>query len=283
MRIIQNITEDERKKILEDLYKSFVTGFDFEEFLKPLLEVLGLKEVSVTKKTGDGGVDLLGILPGLSELDNSDSVQYKIQAKRNDPSSIISPEKIDALRGNLNFNQKGLFITTARVSEKAKEEALTKDLSKPVIVIDGTDLVNICIQKQICCAYKPIFSKDAYNEFLGKRENKNIVKANTLKNINLNGVRKTISSNDIRARIISIPSSIVSKIPNNMNKHNLLLIIDETKYNVTFNPTRNYLGSVTSMLKKYKLLKDDGTYEEKNAVWAINSSGDTIYLTILEN
>ena len=94
MRIIQDISEAEKKLLLKQLYESFETGFDFEEFLKPFLESLGLTEVVVTKKTGDGGVDLLGIKPGLDGLDGNDAVQYKVQAKRNNPNSIIQPEKI---------------------------------------------------------------------------------------------------------------------------------------------------------------------------------------------
>ena len=170
MRIIQNFTNQELKELLNDFYKYFQTGFEFEEFLKPFLESIGLSEVVVTKKTGDDGVDLTAVKEGLAEINNVDSVKYRIQAKRFAPSSTIAPEKIDALRGNLNFNEKGLFITTAKVSDKAKEQAVSKDPYKPVFVIDGIDLVRICIEKQIGFAYKPVFSASALGIFTNKKQ-----------------------------------------------------------------------------------------------------------------
>ena len=36
------LTEKEKDIILNDLYKSFETGYDFEDFLKTLLECIGL-------------------------------------------------------------------------------------------------------------------------------------------------------------------------------------------------------------------------------------------------
>ena len=127
MRVIQNFTDNELRLLLNDFYSYFQTGFEFEEFLKPFLESIGLSEVFVTKKTGDGGVDLTAVKEGLAEINNVDSVKYRIQAKRYSPSTTVSPEKIDALRGNLSFNEKGLFITTAKVTDKAKEQAVSKD------------------------------------------------------------------------------------------------------------------------------------------------------------
>lgn len=106
MRIVQDINEKEKKELLETLYSNFETGYAFEEFLKPFLEEIWLTEVFVTKKTGDGGIDLIARKPGLIELDGNDLVNYKIQAKRYKPTITISPEKIDALRGNLAFNEK---------------------------------------------------------------------------------------------------------------------------------------------------------------------------------
>ena len=106
MRIIREFTEKELRVVLDDFYSYFQSGFEFEEFLKPFLETIGLTEVFVTKKTGDGGVDLTAVKEGISEINNVDRVKYRIQAKRNAPNSRISPEKIDALRGNLGFNEK---------------------------------------------------------------------------------------------------------------------------------------------------------------------------------
>lgn len=280
MRIIQDFTEEELRKLLDEFYSYFQNGFEFEDFLKPFLESIGLVEVFVTKKTGDDGIDLIAVKNGLAEIDNADSVKYRVQAKRNSPQSTISPEKIDALRGNLNFNEKGLFITTAKVSKKAKEQAVNKDPYKPVFVIDGIDLIRICIDKQIGFAYKPVFSTSALDEFTNKNQE-------LVSSINLNSsadlatVEKTITTNDVRVHIISIPRVIFDKINNNDKKQSMKLIVNGSDhYSVTFCPSRNYLSQVTEIFRKYGLIQDDGTVIEKKAKWAIDTQ-QNIYLTIL--
>ncbi len=273
MRIIQDFTEKELREVLNDFYSYFKTGFDFEEFLKPFLEAIGLSEVFVTKKTGDDGVDLTAVKEGLSEINNVDSVKYRVQAKRYSPASTISPEKIDALRGNLSFNEKGLFITTAKVSDKAKEQAVTKDPYKPVYVIDGIDLVRICIDRQIGFAYKPVFSKSALDEFT--QTNTNIPQQSTINNepIIVDYVNKTITTNDIRAHIVSVPRAIVDKIGNNTVKKSMKVIVNNSnEYDVTFCPGRNYISSVTKLLKDYGLRQEDGVIVEKTASWSIDAN-----------
>ena len=279
MRIIQNFSEKELRGILDEFYSYFQTGFEFEEFLKPFLEAIGLSEVFVTKKTGDGGVDLTAVKEGLAEINNVDSVKYRIQAKRFSPTATISPEKIDALRGNLSFNEKGLFITTARVSDKAKEQALSKDPYKPVYVIDGIDLVRICIDKQIGFAYKPVFSKSALDIFTNKKQE--LRPSETFFVFDFDSVEKTITANDVRVHIISLPRVVIDKINHNDQKQPMKLVVNGTDtYNVTFCPSRNYLSQVTEIFRKYGLLQEDGTIAERKAKWAIDAQ-QTIYLTIL--
>lgn len=280
MRIIQNFTNQELKELLNDFYKYFQTGFEFEEFLKPFLESIGLSEVVVTKKTGDDGVDLTAVKEGLAEINNVDSVKYRIQAKRFAPSSTIAPEKIDALRGNLNFNEKGLFITTAKVSDKAKEQAVSKDPYKPVFVIDGIDLVRICIEKQIGFAYKPVFSASALGIFTNKKQEL-APSTGSVFVFNFDSVEKTITANDVRVHIISIPRLILDKIKNNNQKQPMKLVVNNTDtFNVMFCPSRNYLSQVTEILRKYGLMQDDGTVVEKKAKWAIDAQ-QTIHITIM--
>lgn len=280
MRIIQDFTEKELREVLNEFYAYFQTGFEFEEFLKPFLECIGLTEVSVTKKTGDDGVDLTAVKEGLAEINNVDSVKYRIQAKRYSPTATIPPEKIDALRGNLSFNEKGLLITTAKVSDKAKEQAVTKDPYKPVYVIDGIDLVRICIDRQIGFAYKPVFSKSALDVFTNKRHDL----TPTLQTefiFEFDSVEKTITANDVRVHIISLPRVIIDKINNNDQKQPMKLVVNETDtYNVTFCPSRNYLSQVTDIFRKYGLMQDDGAIVERKAKWSIDEQ-QTIYLTIL--
>lgn len=72
----------------------------------------------MTEKSGDGGVDLTAIKPGLVELDGNDVANYKIQARRYDPNKTINPEKIDALRGNLSFNKKNYLLLLLKFQKR---------------------------------------------------------------------------------------------------------------------------------------------------------------------
>lgn len=277
MRIIQSFTDEELKNVLYDFYKYFETGFEFENFLKPFLESIGLSEVVVTQKTRDGGIDLTAVKDGLSEINNSDSVKYRVQAKRNAPVTNISPEKIDALRGNLAFNEKGLFITTAKVSEKAKEQAVNKDPYKPVFVIDGLDLIRICIEKQIGFAYRPVFSKEALNEFTNKSDD---IKCEPI--IQDKTVVKTITANDVRCNLISVPRYIVDCIKDNTENQKLKVVINSVdKYELTFSPVRKYLYLPNSKIffRKYGVIQEDGSVLPKDAVWTIDVD-QIIYINI---
>lgn len=285
MRIIQSFTDEELKSLLYDFYKYFESGYDFEDFLKPFLESIGLSEVVVTQKTRDGGVDLTAVKDGLSEINNADSVKYRVQAKRNLPTSNIAPEKIDALRGNLAFNEKGLFITTARVSEKAKEQAVSKDPYKPIFVIDGIDLIRICIEKQIGFAYRPVFSKEALNDFTNKLSCETSESQTTItkSKIQENTVVKVITANDVRCSLISVPRYIVDCIIDNTIKHKIKVIINSNdKYELTYSPARKYLYLPDSkaFFQKYGVIQEDGSVLPKDAIWSINDK-QIIYITII--
>ena len=81
---------EELSKLLNDFYSYFETGYDFENFLKLYLEKIGLDEVYVTQKSRDGGFDLTAKRYGVEDFDDADEIDYRIQAKRNSPSSSIS-------------------------------------------------------------------------------------------------------------------------------------------------------------------------------------------------
>lgn len=275
MRISEIVSDDKIKELLNKFYEYFKTGYDFEEFLKPFLENLGLSEVVVTKKSGDGGVDLIAVRKGIDEIAGADYVKYRIQAKRYSPPITVSPEKIDALRGNLQYNEKGLFITTGKVSDKAKEQAATKDPYKPVFVIDGTDLIRVCMDKQIGFTYIPQFSSEALNEFTNKAQ-VGITKTNSIIG---DFVEKLITKNDIRCTILSIPRYIVEKIKDNTFKKKINVKVNDCQYKFTFVPIRNYLYCGTDFFEKYKLKNKDGSIVEKIARWSIDSN-ETINMII---
>lgn len=148
MRKNIDLSAEEYSEIVDSFYTYFENGYKFEEFLKVYLEKIGLEEVFVTKKSGDGGIDLTAVRKGIGGLSNSVDELFYIQAKRYSPGTTVSPEKIRALRGSFRSGV-GMFITTGKVSDNAKLEAQQVDPSRPIIVVDGKELISTCIEKEI--------------------------------------------------------------------------------------------------------------------------------------
>lgn len=199
MRKNIDLSPDEYSEIIDKFYNYFENGYKFEEFLKIYLEKIGLEEVLITKKSGDGGIDLTAVRKGIGGLSNAVDETFYIQAKRYSPVSTVSPEKIRALRGSFRSGI-GMFITTGRVSDNAKLEAQQIDPSRPIIVVDGKELVRTCIEKEIGFTFKPVFSKTAIDSIMKNNP--------TCGTQYLSMVERVVTENDIRAYILVLPRAI---------------------------------------------------------------------------
>ncbi|WP_197971957.1 restriction endonuclease [Treponema zioleckii] len=112
--------------------------------------------------------------------------------------------------------QKGIFITTAKFTQEAINEAKT-DSSRPIVLIDGASLIQSCIEKEIGFVYKPVFS--AANLDMQFKKDKPEKKQETSKVTPLeNAIEKQISENDLRAKILRLPLSIKNSLPQDANK-----------------------------------------------------------------
>lgn len=271
------LTEKEKDDILNELYSSFKTGYEFEDFLKQFLECIGLDEVRVTKRSGDGGVDLEGIRYGVID-NNDDSVKYIVQAKRYKPSDKIPVDIIDKLRGNMLSGEKGIIITTAGFSKPAIEKASLRK-ETPIVLIDGKTLVDICIENDIGFVYKPTFSSEELKSFYKK----NVV---IEKDKNSDGtvfiiddIEKDITSNDIRARIISIPRAILELLPEDKDKFDLCFNGNEIKDVRISSDRRFFSQGITEMYRKYGLLTKDNVFNPSKSLWKYD--GKIIYIDLI--
>ena len=271
------LTEKEKDIILNDLYKSFETGYDFEDFLKPLLECIGLDEVRVTKRSGDGGIDLEGIRYGVID-NNDDSVKYIVQAKRYNPSDKIPVDIIDKLRGNMLSGEKGIVITTASFSKPAIEKAALRK-ETPIVLIDGRTLVDICIEKDIGFVYKPVFSSDELSKFYRKNNIDDNIKENDNVEYYISNIEKDITSNDIRARIISIPRAILELLPEDKEKFDLCFNGNDIKDVRISSDRRFFSQGITDMYRRYGLLTKDNVFNPSKSIWKYD--GKTIYIDLI--
>ena len=251
-----------------ELYNCFETGYKFEEFVKYYLEKIGLDEVVITPKSRDGGKDLTAIRPGIANISSSDTVYYYIQCKRHNPNSSISVKSIRELKGIIPFGQKGIFITTAKFSKEAVQEA-NNDVSKPIVLIDGKSLIESCLEYEIGFVFVPKFKSELISNIL----NKEIVKLdldNEDEEYNIK-VEKNITANDIRARIMRIPTEILNVIDDNTNVIKIKLGYEDIK-EYSYNKSGKFISGVSKFFKDYNIIDELGIYYPSKAIWTYDGT-----------
>ncbi|PSM51961.1 type IV methyl-directed restriction enzyme Mrr [Campylobacter blaseri] len=270
MKISENLSDKEIKQLQKTLYEYFETGYHFEEFLKEYLIKMGLDEVQVTQRSKDGGIDLKAIRKGVGDFSDIDIIHYYVQAKRYKISSKISVNKVRELKGTIPFGYKGMFITTSFFTNDAKSEAIN-DPSKPVVLINGEALIRSCIDNQIGFVYLPKFSAKEMDSFL--KHDSDYVKYKAK-----NYIEKIITANDIRARIISCPSAIMSKLDGREEVD--VIINDDKEFTFSINKGRNYFAKVTECFREYGLLSDDNVITPRKSKWYFDDKMDKVFIYI---
>ncbi|MFZ2620782.1 MAG: restriction endonuclease [Alphaproteobacteria bacterium] len=137
------LSEDEldwRESLIAVLLK--LSPAAFERFCQLLLRKNGFSKVEVTGRSGDGGIDGIGIYQmGLM------SFNALFQCKRYKGS--VSSQTIRDFRGAMvGRTDKGMVITTGTFTSDARKEA-TRDGAPPVELIDGNDLCDLIIKQTI--------------------------------------------------------------------------------------------------------------------------------------
>lgn len=103
----------------------------FERLSQRLLRELGFNNVEVTGKSGDGGIDGVGVIT----LGGVLSFHVVFQCKRY--AGSVSPSAIRDFRGAMiGRADKGLFITTGTFTRDARQES-QRDGAPPIDLIDG--------------------------------------------------------------------------------------------------------------------------------------------------
>jgi len=265
---IVGLSEAKENEYLEDLYNCFESGYDFEKFLKLYLEEIGFDEIEVTKRTRDGGVDLIAIRKGIEDFSNIDTINYYIQAKRYKLKKV-GVNAIRELKGVIPIGHKGMLITTSTFTRDSILES-DNDNSRPIILVDGRALLNSCINHQIGFAFEPRFSKELFNQF------NSIANYNIVNDINQEGIEKLITYNDIRAKIASVPSKIAKLLE---DKKEYLFKFENDEFKSKFVKSRSYFSKgLSNMYRKYELISTDGIIKPKKALWSFHNNVITLKL-----
>jgi restriction system protein len=120
----------------------------FEKLVVDLLVAMGYggsfaDAAQVVGKSGDGGID------GIIKEDKLGLDAIYVQAKKWDSSSSMSRPDIQSFVGALEGHHasKGVFITTARFSEQARDYA--RGVRSKVVLIDGEQLARFMIEHNV--------------------------------------------------------------------------------------------------------------------------------------
>ena len=147
--------EDDELDLLDVLKSLSPSGF--ERICQRLLRENGFQQVTVTGKSGDGGIDGIGIL----QINKFVSFPVLFQCKRYQ--GAVTPSQVRDFRGVMEGRaDKGIIITTGVFTAEAKREA-RRDGAKPIELVNGDDLVELFQSLEL--GVKPRITYDVVYEF----------------------------------------------------------------------------------------------------------------------
>ena len=127
--------QDHRTRLLDLITSLSPEGF--ERLSQRLLRESGFQHVTVTGKTGDGGIDGAGTL----QINPFVSFNVLFQCKRYQ--GTVTPSQVRDFRGAMMGRaDKGIIITTGSFTLEAKKEA-RRDGVPPIELVDGDILVDM--------------------------------------------------------------------------------------------------------------------------------------------
>jgi len=127
----------------------------FERFCQRLLRESGFQEVTVTGRSGDGGIDGIGILQ-VNAL-----VSFKVLFQCKKYSGSVSPSHVRDFRGAMTGRaDKGIIITTGSFTSDARKEAV-RDGAPPVELVDGEKLAGMLERLELGLKPRHTFDLDA--------------------------------------------------------------------------------------------------------------------------
>jgi restriction system protein len=137
----EEVSSNYRERVLEILLSLPPEGF--ERLCQRLLRESGFQQVKVTGRSGDGGIDGIGIL----QVNPFVSFKVLFQCKR--WASSVGPAVVRDFRGAMMGRaDKGLVLTTASFTADAQAEAVREGAS-PIELVDGQALISLLEQLEL--------------------------------------------------------------------------------------------------------------------------------------
>ena len=166
MRAVTQYNDKQIKTLQENL--GGMPPAAFEQLVGDLLEAMGYEDVTVTKQSGDKGVDVVATVQfGIT------IITEVVQVKRHQGS--IARPVLDQLRGVLPFHKalRGTIITTEKFSKGCKDVALFPGAA-PIGLIDGKRLLELLVEHKIGIKERPVILYEIEDNYFSGSEEESI-------------------------------------------------------------------------------------------------------------
>jgi restriction system protein len=181
---IKAIDVQVRKTLLKSMLR--LDPRAFENLIQSLLEEMGLDQTSVSTYSGDGGIDIRGVL----NAEDLSQIDVAVQAKR--WKANVGPKVVRELRGSLKVHEHGIVITPSDFTSSAKSEADESGKTR-ISLINGEQLVDLLIQHQVGVKQEeyvvPVLDDDYWSEILGENSIEFIGKAEKIASADISSDR----------------------------------------------------------------------------------------------
>lgn len=149
--LYRQYVDDFRARVLKEIQT--LDPYQFEHFCGNLLTTYGFRDIVVTRKSKDGGIDGYGSLKVGFAFFN-----VAFQCKRF--KKTLGRPEIDKFRGSIQGHyEQGIFFTTGEFSPDARDNAFRLG-AVPIVLLDGATIVDLMLENRfgIETEYLPIYS-----------------------------------------------------------------------------------------------------------------------------
>jgi restriction system protein len=164
-------------------------------------------------------------------------------------------------------SSKGIFVTTGRYTKDAREFAQA-DPARPILLLDGRNIVQLCIDHRLGFRSRPVFDPSRLRGQLRGASSR----PSALPPQSVHGLRvmRTITANDIRARIIRVPAEIAAEMDTSDGRLSVAFPPTVERRDYAYRSDARFIAGVTDVLRACGLLLQDGESAPKLCEWVLN-------------
>src|SRR5262249_55794942 len=162
------------------------------------------------------------------------------------------------------------------------EEFAEEDQARPIVLINGVRLVRLCIDHEFGFRFRAVFDRDVLLAELNRLPVQPVLPVGSLPSSSpaASTFVKTITSNDIRARIISTPWELDPLIDASADTLKIEFPPHFSARTYQYRRDRRYISGVTEVLRKFGLLDANGERHPRIAEWIMPEGSSTISVRI---